>query len=137
MLRVSRATYPTKTPTVLIFQWTVFHRRRDSRGRSTGNEEKTQREIRSFGLSTVSRTLYAGNPTAMYTELLLIKGIVKRLVEKPHREPTTQSMKLHLAVWTAARKGVRCARFSAEIMTRPFQPNSRHDSVGPLIGERH
>lgn len=37
----------------------------------------------------------------MYTELLLIKGIVERLVERPRREPTTQSMKLHLAVWIA------------------------------------
>lgn len=75
------------------------------RCRSTGNGEKTQREIRSFALSPVSRTLCAGNPTAMCTELLLIKGIVERLVEKPHREPTMQSMKLHLAVWTATRKG--------------------------------
>jgi len=37
----------------------------------------------------------------MCAELLLIKGIVERLVEKPRRGPTTQSMKLHLAVWIA------------------------------------
>lgn len=37
----------------------------------------------------------------MCAELLLIKGIVERLVERPRREPTTQSMKLHLVVWNA------------------------------------
>lgn len=102
---ISRVTYPTKTPTVLIFQWTVFHRRRDSGAGPRGTERKRSARFALSDCPLFHEPLCAGNPTAMCTELLLIKGIVERLVEKPRREPTTQSTKLHLAVWTATRKG--------------------------------
>lgn len=127
---VSRAMCPTKIPTVLIFQWTVFHRRRVLGAGPRGAERKCSARFALSGCPPFHEPLRAGNPTAMCTELLLIKGIVELLVEKPRREPTTQqSMKLHLAVWTATRKEPRrCLEYVVlaflRIVTWPCQPNS-------------
>lgn len=117
---VSEATYPTKTPTVLIFQWTVFHRLRvPDAGPQRGREQRENATRDSFfrAVPCLHKSLRAGNPIAMCTELLLIKGIVEQLVEKPRREPMTQSMKLHLdcnAKRASVAPRVRRSCFSAD-----------------------
>lgn len=85
-----------KPPTVLIFQWTVFHRTESPRRRSAERRRTERKRNARFALSDcpspsppsrLHKPLRVGNPIAMCTELLLIKGIVEQLVEKPRREP--------------------------------------------------
>lgn len=139
---VSRAMCPTKIPTVLIFQWTVFHRRWVLGGGPRGAERKrSARFALSSAVPCSSRPLRAGKPhRTMCTELLLIKGIVERLVERPRREPTAQSMKLHLAVWTATRKGASAQDTSCSLFCGSWHGHvnlTQSRFGGPADRERH
>lgn len=123
---VGRATYPTKIPTVLIFQWTVSSdggSRVQVRGEQRENVTAELSRSLAVARNSLSAVPWSANPSAMCAELLLIKGIVERLVGKSRRGPTSQSMELRLAVWIAGaatrrglrrRRGLNCAPLLCE-----------------------
>lgn len=125
-----------ENPDSVNFPVDGFPPMKSPRCRSTerqGTERKRNARFALSGSPLFHKPLRAGNPIAMCTELLLIKGIVEQLVEKPRREPTTQSMKLHLAVWTATRKG---PRGGAEGASRSLFYGSWHGHLSRLTQSR-